>query len=163
MSMQIAFWVLSAITIIAALGVVLQLNLFRAAVLLIVCFLGTAGIFVILSADFIAAAQVIINVGAVAILIILSIMLTREVTRGSPSNRMGLPAFMVIGVFTAMVIFAIVNTTWPVSELSPVEETTPILANLMLDGDGFILVIQLSGLMLLSIIIGAIVLLKEQK
>ena len=161
MGMQIAFWTLSAIIIIAALGVVLQVNMFRAAVLLIVCFLGTAGIFVILSADFIAAAQVIINVGAVAILIILSIMLTREVTRGSASNRMGLPAFIVVGSFAAMVIFAIVNTNWLISQEPPAEETTSVLANLMLSGDGFILIIQLSALMLLSIIIGAIVLLKE--
>ncbi len=163
MGLQIAFWLLSAIIVGSALGVVWQINLFRAAILLIVCFLATAGIFVILSADFIAAAQVIINVGAVAILIILSIMLTREVTRGSPSNRMGLPAFILVGVFAVCVIFGVITTTWSVSKVPPTEPTTAALANLLLDGSGFVFVIQLSAIMLISIIIGAIVLLKEKE
>ncbi|MBN1368935.1 MAG: NADH-quinone oxidoreductase subunit J [Dehalococcoidaceae bacterium] len=163
MGLQIAFWMLSAAAVIAAAGVVWQKNLFRAALLLVVCFLATAGIFVTLSADFLAAAQVIINVGAVAILIIMSIMLTREVTRGSPANRLGVPAFFLTGIVAAAIIFAVFKTSWPLSGDLPAEPTSSALAHLLLGAEGFELVIQMGALLLLATIIGAIVLLKENK
>jgi len=163
MGLQIAFWILSITAVAAAAGVVWQTNLFRAALLLVACFLATAGIFVTLSADFLAAAQVIINVGAVAVLIIMSIMLTREVTRGSPSNRLGIPAFWLTGIVTAAIIVAVAKTSWPVSPVPPAEPTSSALALILMGGNGFELVIHMGALLLLATIIGAIVLLKESK
>lgn len=163
MGLQIAFWILSITAVTAAAGVVWQKNLFRAALLLVACFLATAGIFVTLSADFLAAAQVIINVGAVAILIIMSIMLTREVTRGSPANRLGIPAFLLTGIITAAIIVAVFKTSWPLSGAFPAEPTSSALAQLLMGGQGFELVIHMGALLLLATIIGAIVLLKENK
>jgi len=161
MGLHIAFWVLSFLAVSAAAGVVWQKNLLHAALLLVVCFLGVAGIFVTLSADFLAAAQVIINVGAVAILIIMSIMLTREVTRGSPSNRLAIPAFLMVGMVAAVIIYSVMTTAWPVSDLAPAGPATSVLAGILLGESGFVFVIQLGAVMLLSAMIGAIVLLKE--
>ena len=48
-----------------------------------------------LSADFLAAAQILVYVGAISVLIILAIMMTREVQRGSPSNKLKVPAFII--------------------------------------------------------------------
>ncbi len=162
MGLQIAFWVLALIAVGSSAGVILQKNLFRAALLLVVCFLASAGIFVTLSADFLAAVQVIINVGAVAILIIMSIMLTREVTRGSPSNRLGAPAFVISALIVFILVFSILTTAWPISGAEPAQPTTSVLAQILIGDPGFILIIQMSAILLLSTIIGAIVLMKEK-
>ena len=73
MGLAIAFWALAGIGILAALGVVLIRNVFRAALSLILCFITMAGIYITLHADFLAAAQILVYVGAISILIIIAI------------------------------------------------------------------------------------------
>ena len=76
---DIVFWLLSVMAVGGALGVVMIPDLFRAALLLIVVFIAVAGFFILLSAEFLAVVQVLIYVGAIAILIIFAVMLTRDV------------------------------------------------------------------------------------
>jgi len=162
MGLVIAFWILAVVAISAALSVVLLRNVFRAALSLILCFLAVAGIFVTLSADFLAAVQVLIYVGAIAVLIILAIMLTREVQRGSPSNKLRIPAFIVAVLFLGVVSFAMINTQWPVSDIPPVEPTTAALAGKLFGEGGFILPLEIVSILLLAAILGAIVLVREK-
>ena len=109
---DVTFWILSVMAIGGALGVVMVPDLFRAALLLIVVFIAVAGFFILLSAEFLAVVQVLIYVGAIAILIIFAVMLTRDVQRGNLPNRLQLPA----AVFTAMLLAALVtvavDTKW---------------------------------------------------
>ncbi len=162
MGLEIAFWILSVVVVTAALAVVRLRNIFRAALCLILCFLATAGIFVILSADFLAAVQVLINVGAIAILIILAIMLTREVERGSLSNKLQLPVLASAVLFLGVSIFAVIKTPWQVVSLPPAEPTTAELANKLFGEGGFILPVEIAAFLLLATIIGAIVLMREK-
>ena len=127
MGLDIAFWILAVIGVLAALAVVLLRDVFRAALSLILCFLAVAGIYITLSADFLAAVQVLIYVGAISVLIILAIMLTREVQQGSPANRLRIPAFFIAVLFFAGVAFALLNTPWPVSATPPPASTTSTL------------------------------------
>lgn len=85
---DVVFWLLSVLTIGAALGVVLVKDLFRAALLLVLVFISVAGLFVLLSAEFLAVVQVLIYAGAIAVLIIFAVMLTRDVQRGNLPNRL---------------------------------------------------------------------------
>ena len=160
--LDIAFWILAVVGIIAALAVVLLGDVFRAALSLVLCFLTVAGIYITLSADFLAAVQVLIYVGAISVLIILAIMLTREVQRGSPSNRLRIPAFIVAILFLGGVSFAMLNTPWQVSVVSPLEPTTPALAGLLFGEGGFILPVEIAPILLLAAILGAIVLVREK-
>ncbi len=162
MGLEIAFWALAVVGIIAALAVVLLGDVFRAALSLVLCFLTVAGIYITLSADFLAAVQVLIYVGAISVLIILAIMLTREVQRGSPANRLQIPAFIVALLFLGGVAFAVLNTPWQVSEVTPLEPTTPALAGLLFGEGGFILPVEIAPLLLLAAILGAIVLVREK-
>ncbi len=91
--LDFAFWILAIVGVVAALLVVTLRNVFRAALSLVVCFLTVAGIYVTLSADFLAAVQVLVYVGAISVLIILAIMMTRRVPGGSPANE---PAIVVL-------------------------------------------------------------------
>ena len=76
--MNIIFWAVAAVTVISALMVVTLKNIFHCALFLILCLFSVAGIFVMLNAEFLAAAQVLIYVGAVAILMIFAIMLSEN-------------------------------------------------------------------------------------
>ena len=109
---DIVFWILSLMAIVGSLGVVLVSNLFRAALLLIVVFVAVAGMFILLSAEFLAVVQILIYVGAIAILIIFAGMLTKDVQRGNLPNRMHIPAAVFAALlFTALVAVA-VDTKW---------------------------------------------------
>ena len=162
MGIQIAFWILAILGIAAALAVVFLRDIFRAALSLILCFLTVAGIYITLSADFLAAMQVLIYVGAIAVLIILAIMLTRDVQRGSPSNKLRIPAFVVAILFLGVVVFTMTNTAWQIAGVPPQEPTTGALASKLFGGDGFILPLEIAPLLLLAAILGAIVLVKEK-
>ncbi len=162
MGLDIAFWVLAVVGIAAALTVVLLRDVFRAALSLVLCFLTVAGIYVTLSADFLAAVQVLIYVGGISVLIILAIMLTREVQQGSPSNKLRIPAFIVASLFLGVVAFALINTPWQLSTLPPLEPTTSALAGKLLGEGGFILAVEIAAVLLLAAILGSIVLVREK-
>ena len=162
MGLDIAFWVLAVIGVAAALTVVLLRDVFRAALSLVLCFLTVAGIYVTLSADFLAAVQVLIYVGGISVLIILAIMLTREVQQGSPANKLRYPAFLMAILFLVVVVFALTNTPWPVSTVPPLEPTTAALAGMLLGEGGFILAVEIAASLLLAAILGAIVLVREK-
>ena len=121
---DIVFWMLSVMSVGAALGVVLVRDLFRAALLLIVVFMAVAGFFVLLSAEFLAVVQVLIYVGAIAILIIFAVMLTRDVQHGNLPNRLQIPAAVFASLLLALLVTVAVDTKWdflPAGELERVE------------------------------------------
>ena len=109
---DVIFWMLSVMAIGGALGVVLAPDLFRAALLLIVVCIAVAGFFILLSAEFLAVVQVLIYVGAIAILIIFAVMLTRDVQRGNLPNRLQLPAAVFAALLLAALVTVAVDTKW---------------------------------------------------
>jgi len=162
MGTDIAFWILAVVGIAAAFAVVSLPNIFRAALALVLCFLTVAGIYITLSADFLAVVQILIYVGAISILLILGIMLTREIQQGSPTNKFRIPAFIIAVLFLGVVGYALINSTWQITTLAPLAPTTTALAGKLFGEDGFILSVEIAGLLLLAAILGAIVLVREK-
>ena len=162
MGLEVAFWILAVVVVMAALAVVLLGDVFRAALSLVLCFLAVAGIYLTLSADFLAVVQVLVYVGAISVLIILAIMLTRDVHKGSPGNRLRVPAFVVAAIVLGGMIYTMVSTDWQVSSAPPLEPTTPAIAGLLFGEGGFILPVEIAPILLLAAIIGAIVLVREK-
>ncbi len=162
MGLAIAFWLLATVAVAAALAVVLLRNVFRVALALVLCFLAVAGLYVTLSADFLAAVQILIYIGGISVLIILAIMLTREVQRGSPANRLQIPAFIAAILFLVVVVFALSSTPWRISTAPPVEPTASTLAIKLLGEGGFVLPVEIAASLLLAAILGAIVLVREK-
>ena len=109
---DVVFWILTVMAVGGALGVVLVPDLFRAALLLIVVFMAVAGFFVLLSAEFLAVVQVLIYVGAIAILIIFAVMLTRDVQRGNLPNRLQIPAAVFAALLLVALVTVAVDTKW---------------------------------------------------
>lgn len=163
MGFTIAFWLLAAISVASALAVVLLTNIFRAALLLALCFLAVAGLYVLLNADFLAAVQVLIYVGAVAILILLAIMLTREVSTGSPSNKLRLPAFILSFLLLVVLVYSFLSSPWPIVEGLPAEPTTSLLAARLFGAQGFVLPVEVVAVLVLVSALGSIVLVRERE
>ena len=166
------FWVIAVSSIVAAIAVVQSRDLFRAALFLIVSFVGVAGMFVLLRAEFLAAVQVIIYVGAISVLLIFAILMTRDVEEGSPPNRLRVPAAAVAILFGAVAIFVAVGTDWSLLEsavsgtasVARVGEvfsnTIPWIARLLLRD--FVLAFEIASVLLLAAILGALALIRER-
>src|SRR3990172_4318586 len=97
-----AFWVLAVLTVGSALMVAAVRNLIHAVVALIISFVGVAGLYVTLSADFLAVTQVLIYAGAVSVLILFAIVLTPTAARDNADSFLRLPALLlaVVVAFT---------------------------------------------------------------
>jgi len=103
---QVLFVVIAAVGLAAALGTILARNLVRAALYLVAFFFTVACQFVLLEAEFLAALQVLVYIGAVAIILMFGIMLTRNIQGDDPSSTPSawqLPGLMAgLGVFLVL-------------------------------------------------------------
>lgn len=162
MGLDIAFWILAIVVVVAALCVVVLRNVFRAALALILCFAAVAGLYITLSADFLAAAQVLVYVGGISVLLLLAIMLTHNLAQGSPANRMRIPAFVISAVLLGLMVYAVTNTSFPVSSSSPTAPTTLALGELLLNQNGYVLPLEIAAVLLLAAVVGAIVMAREK-
>ena len=167
---HVVFWALAAVTLVGALGVVLVRDMFRAALSLVLSFLGVAGIFVLLSAAFLGVVQVLIYVGAIAILIVIANMLTSDLGRANLSNRLTLPALVLAGLLLASIAYVALTTDWPLLSRAGLEPATgeaveaafvaspTVLGRLLLTD--FVLAFETAAVLLLAAIMGALALVR---
>ncbi|MBM3118778.1 MAG: NADH-quinone oxidoreductase subunit L [Chloroflexi bacterium] len=159
---DIVFWILAAVAVGAALAVIILRDVFRAALSLVLLFLTIAVIYVTLYADFLAVVQILIYVGAISILIIVAIMLTHEVWRGSPSGKLRIPALVVSLLLLGTLVFTVVGTKWETSGEPPLQPTTAAIGSSLFGGGGFILPVEITAVLLLAAVLGAIVMIREK-
>ncbi|MFI0401536.1 MAG: NADH-quinone oxidoreductase subunit J [Cyanobium sp.] len=157
---QICFLVLAAVLVIGSLGVVLLENIVYSAFLLGGVFLSVAGLYLLLNASFVAAAQVLVYVGAVNVLILFAIMLVnkKENLTAIPSllSRRLLSGGVCIGLFILLLRVAF-TTVWPLPGPTSIgeEATFRIGEHFFTD---YLLPFELASVLLLMAMIGAIVL-----
>jgi NADH-quinone oxidoreductase subunit J len=159
---DIVFWLLAVLTVGAALAVVILRDVFRAALSLVLLFLTIAVIYITLYADFLAVVQILIYVGAISILIIVAVMLTREVWHGSPPGKLRIPALVVSLLLLGTMVFTVISTQWETSGEPPQQPTTAAIGTNLFSQGGFILPVEISAVLLLAAILGAIVLMREK-
>lgn len=108
----VIFYILGALILIAAFMVVTLRNVFHSALFLVATFFLVAGIYLMLNAEFLAAVQILIYVGAITILILFAIMLTHKIQSGSirQVNEQVLPAIIIAGLLLAMSAITIIRT-----------------------------------------------------
>lgn len=162
MAHTIVFWILAVLSVVGALSVVVLRDIFRAALALVFTFFVIAGVYVSLNADFLAAVQVLVYVGAIAILLIFALMLTREPHRASTTGMLRFPALIVALILTGVMVYVVISTNWTISTAKPVEDTVSVIANSLFRGDGFILPLEIGALLLLAAVIGAAVMAREK-
>ncbi|MEO8457478.1 MAG: NADH-quinone oxidoreductase subunit J [Chloroflexota bacterium] len=111
---EVIFWFVAALTVVSALGVVTAKNIVHSALFLILSLIAVAGVFILLAAEFLAIVQVLVYGGAVTILILFAMMLTRvrDVT-GSLNGRQAPFAAITAGAFMITSTIAIITTDFP--------------------------------------------------
>jgi NADH-quinone oxidoreductase subunit J len=161
----VAFWVLAAVTVAGALGVIASRDLLHAIFFLIVSFLGIAGLFITLSADFIAVAQVLIYAGAISVLLVFAVMLTPMVSRDNANSLYAAPGALAGGALAAIVVFVAVDTGWDQLRGSALAarsfaDTVSTIGTLLVGR--YVLAFEVASVLLLFALVGAIVLVHDR-
>jgi NADH-quinone oxidoreductase subunit J len=152
----VAFWLLAALTVGSALAVVAVRDLIRAVVLLITSFLGVAGLYITLSADFIAVVQVLIYAGAISVLLLFAIMLTPRASRDNAETFLQIPGLLLAGLVAFTISLVSLDTDWSVVERGGFEETASAIGEALLDK--YVLPFEMAAVLLLVAMLGAILL-----
>lgn len=158
---QIVFFVIAAVTLYAALSVVTTDNLVHSALWLVVALGGVAGIYVLLSAGFFAVAQVLIYIGAIAILFIFAVMLTRGIGIDTiPQTKSGWwLAALVAAAFFAGIIYMFRQSGWA-NFYAGAPALTDEAGNLAQLGlalvDQYLLPFEVASVLLVAAMVGAI-------
>ena len=155
----VTFVILSVLMLGTALGVVLFSNIVYSAFLLAGVFISMSGLYILLNADFVSAAQILIYVGAVNVLILFAIMLVNKREEFKPMKngwiRQGATAVVCGGLFALLSAVSVI-TPWKISTATPLASSiVPLAKHLFTD---FLLPFELASVLLLIAMIGAIIL-----
>ena len=153
----IFFYVFAAAVVVGAFAMVFTKNLVHAALFMAGTFLMIAFLYILMGADYVGAVQILVYVGAISILFVFGIMLTKRdrIEDSNRFNRYG-PAATVVAIllFTSIVITtlgaAIRNAPAPTGD-----STIQTIANIFLSD--YVLAFEFAGILLLSALVGAIV------
>lgn len=168
---QAIFFILAALTIVSALMVVTRQNIIHAALWLIASFFGVAGLYMMMHAEFIAIVQILVYIGAISILVLFAIMLTRQVTGEGEQlffKRWWVGLLVSGALFSAVLIPTLVNHPWNVPQPAADAAAQPEqVAGTVELGTAFmreyLLPFEVASVILLVALIGAVVIAFEER
>jgi NADH:ubiquinone oxidoreductase subunit 6 (subunit J) len=158
----IAFYVTAIAMLVGAVGMVLNRDMIRSAMLLILVLSGVAAMYVLLSADFLAIAQLLVYVGAIMILMLFAIMLTPnqlDLPGGSPQAQRISAALTALAV-GAISVWAVMSHPWNLRSAPLNMETAATIGNLLLTT--YVLPFWIASVLLTVGLVGAIVIAREE-
>ena len=165
--LQIIFLLVASLVLGSGLQVVTARNLVHSALWLVVSLFGVAIVFVLLNAGFLAVAQVVIYIGAIAILFIFAVMLTRRVMQdtGTQTNENWALATIATGVLFIGLIAML--RAWPGffgASPSPLTGGDPVtdLGISLVSPNAYLIPLEVASVLLLAALIGAIVIAREK-
>ncbi len=155
---QIAFLIISALTVASALLVVTGRNLVRSALWLVVTLFMVAAVFTTLEANFMAVVQIVVYIGAIAILILFAVMLTRKVMNDTQpqTNSNWWMGAIVSGVIFVGILLMILSVDMPARPADDVSGQIVGLGNAFVSPDAFILPFEVASVLLIAALIGGI-------
>ena len=163
--MSPVFIILALVTLLSASAAMSLRNLVHSALSLVVTFAGLAGIYLQLHAEFVGFAQVLVYIGAVAILIVFAILLTRS---GDTPNQAVLAPSWLVGSAISAFVFATLG--WAVLNSNALPKGTPDAPAITVKDIGdalmtkYVLPLEVIGLLLTAAMIGAVIIaMKEEK
>jgi NAD(P)H-quinone oxidoreductase subunit 6 len=158
----LVFYLVAALTIGSAVVVAFSRNIVYSAFSLLGAFMGVAGLYALLAADFVAVIQILVYVGGILVLIIFAVMLTHRIDDVAVSNRAvgQLPAVLIIGAVGVLMGNAIVGAHWAQKSDLGAEPTTYGIGDAFLNQ--YVLPFELASVILLVVLIGAIVVSRKE-
>jgi NADH:ubiquinone oxidoreductase subunit 6 (subunit J) len=158
-----AFWGLGVLAVGAALGIMLARSLLHAVLWLILAFIALAGLFVTLSADFVAVAQVLVYAGAVGVLVIFAIMLTPNSATGNAETRFFGAGLLAASVLSGVMVYVAAETDWHTiasDRFAPGSTATQIGEALV---NRYVLPFEVASVLLIAAMVGALVLVRNEQ
>jgi NAD(P)H-quinone oxidoreductase subunit 6 len=154
---EFVFIIMAAGAIVGAAFVAFSRNLVYSAFALLLSFFCVAGLYILLAADFVAATQVIVYIGGILVLILFGVMLTEKIDKVKISNQALKPlrAWLLLIVTGAVIITAILKTSWNTQTPLPHSPTTAKLGDAFLTK--YLLPFEVASVLLLVALIGAII------
>ena len=151
------FYILAAVIVGSGVMVVTLKNIFHSLLFLVLCLFSVAGIYVLLHAEFVAAVQVLIYVGAVTVLLIFAIMMTAKIYSPSTrqSNEQVIPGLIIVGAILVVTLWVLSRTAWKVSKDVFAGESTMAIGKSLLTT--YVLPFEVVSIVLISALIGAII------
>ena len=158
---QIIFLLCAALILGSALLVVTTRKLIHAALWLVVALFGVAILYAILQAGFLAVVQVVVYIGAIAILFIFAVMLTRRemLDKGAQTrSNSWLPALLGLAILTGLVFLIIRQPAFgrTAAQIPVGVDTLRNLGNALVSPDAFVLPFELASVLLLAALVGAV-------
>lgn len=170
-NVQTLAFILFALFILGgALGVVTTRNLIHATLYLILSLFGVAGFYILLSAPFLAAVQILVYIGAIAILIVFAVMLTRSMTRLRDLYNQQWQASAIVSVLAfVLLVAAVILPVWGQNgshsdiPISDVVADTAALGVALVDRNQYVLPFEVVSILLTAAMIGAIVIARDDE
>jgi NADH-quinone oxidoreductase subunit J len=161
---HVVFIILSLLALGGGLGVVFSRNLFRAALFLVLSFVGVAGFYILLEAELLAMIQILVYVGAIAILIIFAIMLSRRLmsAEAKPWNEQWLGALVAAVLLGVVLIFVLVSVNWVSIPAEVPGDAIAQLGEALVSPDHFVLPFEVASVLLLVALVGAVIIARER-
>ncbi len=161
---DLLFLILAGIMLGAAIFVVVGRNIVRSGLSMIVAFAALAGIYVLAGAVIVAAAQVLIYIGAISILILFAIMLTQSKSgpAGLVFHRQAWAGALAAVGLAALLILSVVNTSWPLAVGERLWSATSTVALLMFEDALYVFALQVVAVLLTAAVIGSVFLAKRE-
>jgi NADH-quinone oxidoreductase subunit J len=160
---HVVFIILSLVAVVGALGVVLTRNLFRAALALILSFVGVSGFYILLEAEFLAMVQILVYIGAISILIIFAIMLTRNLMDPEyrAQNEQWIGALVASAILFGILAFVLWQVAWPAQASDMPPGAIEALGQGLVNPDFFLLPFEVASVLLLVALVGAVIIARE--
>jgi len=157
------FWMIWALIVASAALVAFGNNLIHSVFALMGTFLGVAGIYIFLNADFLAVTQIVVYVGGILVLLIFGIMLTNQISSAQISQssvQKGLGFVVVLGLL-AIILSAVLPHDWVGSTLPMAFEETVSGIGYLLFTD-YLILFEIASVLLLGALIGAATLARKE-
>lgn len=157
----IFFYIAAFVTLPLAFGVLLDKNIIRAGFLLIGVFGGISALFLLLQAQFLAMAQLMIYAVGITLVVVIALMLTNpnlEYERSTDLPEQRLPAFITCTIVFAVLYMAVLSEAWPVVNTTPAADNVQIIGASLLTQ--YALPFEFASVLLLIALIGAVMLAK---
>ena len=153
----VVFYALAALTLGSAGVVAFSRNIIHSTIALLGTFLGMAGLYISLSADFLAAVQVLVYVGGTLTLLLFAVMLTARITniRTSNTSRGRWLAVPVIALLVLVLGGVAVFTAWPAAARNPMPSTAKLGHAFLSE---YLLPFEIASVLLLGAMIGSVIL-----
>ena len=156
---HLAFWSLAAMTLGGASMIMISRNLIHAVIWLVMSMLGVAGLYLTLSADFIAVVQVLIYVGAISVLMLFAIMLTPRAERDNSQTKTAAPAALVVILVMISTLWVAVDTDWGAVRDAALTDQARLIGESLIKH--YILPFEIGAVLLTAALVGAIALARQ--